>query len=144
VAGDGLERMTAGVTIRCRILARVADPEISMSVDDLLQKVEDDRKACPHMNFDCNASVGRISKGGEDPDVIVAYTADIIICCHDCGQPFEFLGLPFGMSFYRPTMSINGQRACLPLAIPGTEPPPGLAGFSVTHQVFEEKAATRQ
>lgn len=99
---------------------------------------------CPHLNFNCLADVNRIQKSETEPDVIVAYTVDVKIQCRDCGQPFEFLGLPNGMSFYQPTVSIDGQQARLPLVLPGTEPPSGLAGFRVTHTVFEEKDALKQ
>jgi hypothetical protein len=99
---------------------------------------------CPHLNFNCNASVNRISKSDEDPEVIVAYTAEIRIDCRDCGQPLEFFGLPHGLSFYRPTVSLNRQELRAPLVLPGTEPPAGLAGFAVTHTVFNEKEAVKQ
>lgn len=102
------------------------------------------RETCPHMNHSVFASVGRIQKSDLEPETIVAYTADIKIQCRDCGQPYEFLGLPNGMSFYQPTVSIDGLELRAPLAIPGTRPPEGMAGFSVTHQVFDEKEAVKQ
>lgn len=102
------------------------------------------REACPHMNFNSHANVGRISKSDGEPDVIVAYTVDFRITCRDCEQPFEFFGLPNGFSYYRPTVSIDGQEMRVPLVIPGTEPPAGMAGFSVTHEVFDEGKAVIQ
>lgn len=94
---------------------------------------------CPHLNFVVHANVGRIQKSESEPENIVAYMADIKVCCHECGQPFEFLGLPHGLSFYRPTVSIDGQELRVPLVIPGSRPPEGLAGFSVTRQEFDAK-----
>ncbi len=118
---------------------------------------------CPHLNFGCFTDVNRITGDGTEAiggllpvceDIVVAVpgsgvriprdTADIRIGCRDCGQPFEFFGLPFGLSFYRPTVSINHQQLRVPLVLPGTEPPPGLAGFAVTHKVFEKKEAVKQ
>ncbi len=88
---------------------------------------------CPHLNFNVHAEVNRIQKSDEEPDVIVAYTMDLRVLCRDCGQPFEFFGLPLGFSYYQPTVAIDGQVARLPIVLPGTEPAPGLAGFCVTH-----------
>ena len=96
---------------------------------------------CAHENFNCFCECNRIFKNESDPTDIVAYTLDVRVSCRDCGQEFAFFGVPNGMSFYRPTMSIDGKRICLPMVLPGTVPPEGLAGFSVTHQVFEEKEA---
>lgn len=78
---------------------------------------------CTHLNFDAHVGVSRIQKSDMEPDVIVAYTAEIKIQCRECGQPFEFFGFPMGMSFYRATVSINGQELRVPLVIPGTVPP---------------------
>ena len=85
---------------------------------DMVDKIRGSEilKECPHMNFDVHANVGRIQKSDMEPDVIVAYTAAIKIQCHECGQPFEFTsGLPMGLSFYRPTVSISGQEINIPL-----------------------------
>lgn len=98
---------------------------------------------CVHVNFNAFCEVNRISKDVVDPENTVAYTIDVRASCRDCGQEFAFFGVPNGMSFYQPTMSIDGKRICLPMVIPGTQPPQGLAGFSVTHEVFAEKVAVK-
>ncbi len=103
-----------------------------------------DRNTCPHLNHNIFASIARIQKSELEPETIIAYSADIKIECRDCGQPFEFIGLPNGMSFYRPTVSINGLELRVPLAIPGTRPPENMAGFSVTHEVFDVKESLKQ
>ena len=54
------------------------------------------------------------------------------------------VGVPNGMSFYRPTVNINGQTLHVPAVFPGMTVPPGLAGFSVTAEVFDEKKAVAQ
>lgn len=99
---------------------------------------------CPHLNFNVHADVNRIQKNDDEPDVIVAYSMDLRVFCRDCGHPFEFIGLPNGFSYYRPTVSIDGQTGHFPIVLPGTRPAPGLAGFSVTCEVFEEKDAVKQ
>lgn len=86
--------------------------------------------SCQHENFNAVVDVNRIVPY-EDGDVIV-YHADIKISCRDCGQALEFVGLPNGISFYRPTVSLDGQELRAPMVIPGAEVPPGMAGFSVS------------
>lgn len=100
--------------------------------------------ACPHLNFDAHVDVHRIQKSEAESDVIVAYNTDIRINCHECGQPFEFLGVPLGMSFYRPTVSIDGKELHVPITIPGERPAEGLAGFSVSQQTFDEPMSVKQ
>lgn len=100
--------------------------------------------SCPHLHFNASVDVNRIQKSEQEPETIVAYTADVRIFCRESGQQFEFLGLPNGYSCYRPTVSIDGQTLSAPIAVPGTRPAEGLAGFTVTHQVFEEKEPTKQ
>lgn len=91
---------------------------------------------CEHQNFNAFINVGRINR--EDGGPIVCYSADIRIACRDCGQELEFVGLPMGMSYYRPTVSIDGKEARIPLVIPGKSVPEGMAGFSVSMQTFED------
>lgn len=45
---------------------------------------------CQHENFECSASIGRLSRDGGGP--ITGYTADIKVKCLDCGLPFRFVG----------------------------------------------------
>ena len=99
---------------------------------------------CPHLNFNAYVAVNRIHRDGGAPDDIVAYTADIKVACRECGQPFEFFGFPCGMSFYQATVSIDGQELRVPLVLPGTEPPPGLAGFKVSFQEFPGGEVVKQ
>lgn len=93
---------------------------------------------CKHLDFDAFVKVNRIQKSESEPDEIVAYVADLKVTCHDCGQAFEFIGAPCGMSFYRPTLSVNCDELHIPLVIPGTQPPDGLAGYSVNFQSFDQ------
>lgn len=99
--------------------------------------------ACEHMNFDVHANVARLQKSEEDP-TIIAFSVDLRCKCHECGMPFEWVGLPLGFSHYRPTVSIDGQEMRAPLVPQGGTVPEGLAGFSVTMQSFQEKEPTKQ
>ena len=100
--------------------------------------------SCAHMNFDVHAKVARIEKDEIDR-TIIAHHVDIRVKCHECGLPFEWVGLPNGFSHYRPTVSIDAQIIRAPLIPMGNpQPPAGLAGFSVTYQEFPEKGPTKQ
>lgn len=90
-----------------------------------------DSAKCPHMNFNVHAKIARIQKSEQEPEVIVAYSMDVSVFCRECGQPFEFFGLPNGFSHYRPTVSIDGQELRAPIILPGTRPP----GASLTQRV---------
>ena len=85
---------------------------------------------CEHFNFNVHAEVGRLTESDSDPTVI-AYTCGLTVLCRDCGQKFEFIGLPLGFSHYHPTVSMDGLKAEIPLMIPGKPPRAGLPGYSV-------------
>lgn len=61
---------------------------------------------CEHFNFMVNAEVSRLTdtKGGR----VIGYGCDVTARCVDCGLPFRWLGLPFGVSKTNPTVSIDG------------------------------------
>lgn len=99
---------------------------------------------CKHENFNCFADVNRIQKSDLEPETIVCYALDLRIFCRDCGQPLEFVGLPLGMSYYRPTTSIDGLEARIPMVVPGQKVPEGLASFGVTMQAFEQAGPVAQ
>ncbi len=61
---------------------------------------------CKHENFNCIANVGRLVKGEDLTVTPSAFVAEITIHCRDCGEPFEFLGVPMG---YQP-----GATRCSP------------------------------
>ena len=98
---------------------------------------ETNEQHCVHMNFNAFAEVGRINK--EEGGPIVAYMCDLKINCRDCGQVMEFVGLPCGLSFYRPAVSIDCATVHLPMVIPGETIPEGMAGYGVQFTPFEEK-----
>ncbi len=64
---------------------------------------------CEHKEFDALVTVNRL----ED---VKRFAADIHIQCHDCGMQFRFLGLPGGLHPERPTVSVDGTEARLPIA----------------------------
>ena len=69
--------------------------------------------ACEHMNFKCNASIGRLTKTEGGP--VTGYCADIRVTCADCGLPFRFIGLAAGNHFAEPRVSIDGTELRAPI-----------------------------
>lgn len=105
-------------------------------------------KDCKHEQFRIGADIGRILKDGtdtNDPEQEPAYySASIRVTCQNCGDPFEFVGLPFGFSPYRPTMSLDGREMHVSVMPAGKSVQSGLVGFGVTQTVFEDgKGSTR-
>lgn len=72
---------------------------------------------CPHDNFKAHVKVNHITDTGK-------YVADVTITCDRCNLPFQFLGLPPGISFKNPTVSLDGLEAQLPIAPKGTASSP--------------------
>lgn len=68
---------------------------------------------CEHTNFTASVSVARLSE--EDGGVITGYSADLKICCADCGLPFQFIGVPNGYSPFEPKASIDNEELRLPI-----------------------------
>jgi len=91
---------------------------------------------CAHIDFHANVAVGRLSREENGP--ITHYRAEVTVRCADCGQQFEFLGLPVGMSAYRPTISLDGLELRVPITPPGVRPPEGLPGYSVSIGELEQ------
>ena len=80
---------------------------------------------CNHKNFTAQVNVYRMHEGVnideilkagavEEPE-ITSYTTDIKIQCADCGMPFQFLGLPMGVSPTFPTRSMDGLELRQPI-----------------------------
>lgn len=86
-------------------------------------------KDCKHENFKAEVKVGRLSQVEGGP--VTHYCADVTVCCAECGLPFQFSGLPLGMSAYTATMSMDGLELRAPLMPMGEKTPEGLPGFSV-------------
>lgn len=65
--------------------------------------------SCPHEQFTSCVSVNRLEDVGR-------FAADVTIQCVQCGARFQFLGLPGGLSLERPTVSVDGLEARMPIA----------------------------
>lgn len=68
---------------------------------------------CKHERFRCEASIARMSSVEGGP--ITGFGADVRVTCSDCDLPFRWMGLPAGMSFVRPMVSVDGLELRAPL-----------------------------
>ena len=75
---------------------------------------------CQHINFQVGTQVTLIE---DKPGVRML---DIKMRCADCGKPFEFVGPPVGVNYYRPTVSLDGQIMTVPIVPEGEKQPEGL------------------
>ena len=67
-----------------------------------------DLRKCAHENFAARVEVSRLTDTG-------CFAADVRIECSQCKEPFRFLGVPPGISFERPAVSIDGLELRAPI-----------------------------
>jgi hypothetical protein len=85
---------------------------------------------CEHHNFVAMADIARCTRSEDDPTV-VAYYCELKIRCTDCNTPFEFIGIPMGLSPGQPRCSVNAQEARIPIKPVGETMPLDVMGFGV-------------
>lgn len=71
--------------------------------------------SCLHRNFVADVKVNRLTDGGESPESLSGFTADLEIYCADCYMPFEFIGMPIGVSPTYPTTNVDKVEARIPI-----------------------------
>lgn len=87
------------------------ESEIDQAYAELLSKLRPATKlpaACQHLEFAAAVGVARLEDSGR-------FMCELRVCCVDCREPFRFKGIPPGLSFDRPTVSIDGLEAHLPI-----------------------------
>ena len=67
--------------------------------------------SCQHEQFAADVNVHRL----DDPGKALVFFADITVRCHQCREPFRFLGVPAGLSFERPAVSVDGLTLSAPI-----------------------------
>jgi hypothetical protein len=73
----------------------------------------DPDRACPHLNFYVCAEVNRLTATDDGP--VTGYAADITISCAECSVPFEWIGLPSGLSPSQPMVSFDRTELRAPI-----------------------------
>lgn len=63
---------------------------------------------CAHEEFHTDVKVTRLEDSGK-------FIAEIQVKCLQCNEPFRFVGLPAGLAFDRPTVSIDELELHAPI-----------------------------
>lgn len=63
---------------------------------------------CEHPEFRAEVDVNRLEDIGR-------FHADVRIFCAKCGEAFRFIGVPAGLSFTGPAVSVDGIELSLPI-----------------------------
>lgn len=69
---------------------------------------------CKHERFHADVNVNRLLDTGK-------FMAEIHIRCVECGEPFRFIGLPAGVHFEWPTVSIDETTLHAPIEPEGAK-----------------------
>lgn len=88
---------------------------------------------CPHKQFDCNVNIARIEDIGR-------FMAEVRVTCQQCGTPFRFIGLPAGMDYNSPCVSMDACELRAPVAPKGkvvSELKGGPQGFTIRRSESE-------
>jgi hypothetical protein len=67
---------------------------------------------CEHMNFEADVVVNRLEDTGR-------FNADVRIKCVECGVPFRFIGLPYGLDLNGAACSVDGTEGRFAIAPKG-------------------------
>jgi hypothetical protein len=85
---------------------------------------------CKHEDFKVLANIARCTRSDDDPTVVVFYLG-LRVWCMNCRKPFEFVGLPMGLTPGQPRCSVDGEEARMPIKHVGESMPIDIAGFGV-------------
>jgi hypothetical protein len=89
---------------------------------------------CEHLEFHVDAAVQRV--GMNDPGQhgrVRAFMAEVHINCGQCGEAFRFMGVPAGMSYAAPAVSVDETEIRLPMRPASADPDFGLGipGYAI-------------
>lgn len=89
---------------------------------------------CPHPDFHADVTVERIGEGDpESGGLPRAYVCEVQVSCSACKEPFRFMGVPAGLSFAHPMVSVDEKTLHAPIRPASADPDFGLGipGFAV-------------
>lgn len=92
-------------------------------------------RACDHPDFEAFVDVNRTGTGDTADGSPAAFMADIRVNCAACGEKFRWTGAPAGLSFDRPTVSVDETELHAPLRPASADPDfgMGLPGFAIRY-----------
>ena len=106
--------MAASIGEACRVpytdeeIARMRQPQVQPETALERRGATDEQKVCPHLSFRAQVNVNRMEDTGR-------FSADVTVWCAECKLPFEFVGVPSGLDWARPMVSIDGTELRAPI-----------------------------
>ena len=76
--------------------------------------MSEDKDNCKHEVFQAQVNVHRLT-GSNDSEEIISYMADVNVWCSVCGQAFEWIGAPCGLSPTQPMVSADFMELRAPI-----------------------------
>lgn len=76
---------------------------------------------CVHLVFEADVVVNRLT-AGDPTGPASAFHAEVRVRCADCSEPFQWIGLPIGLSPREATVDVSGRELRAPLR-PVSSPP---------------------
>ena len=98
---------------------------------------------CEHKDFGAMVNIHPIAQD-EQEQKVAYYAIEVRFSCRDCGKPLEWVGLPVGLSAYRPSVSLDGLELRAPMVAQGEKVPDGLPSFTVTYRQTPEREPIKQ
>lgn len=92
----------------------------------------DPDRACPHHKTEITAHVMHLTKGPDGP--VEGYSVELRLNCTECGDRFQWIGLPMGYSPGQPMSDVEGFVLRAPVRPESMSPDfgRGLPGVGIT------------
>lgn len=92
-------------------------------------------RPCAHPDFEAFVDVNRVGTGDTPDGRPAAFVADIRVNCAACGEKFRWTGVPAGLSYAHPMVSVDETELHAPLRPASADPDfgMGLPGFSIRY-----------
>ncbi|RSM72918.1 hypothetical protein DL991_32480 [Amycolatopsis sp. WAC 01375] len=89
-------------------------------------------RPCQHNAFVADVNVHRLTATDDDGPAL-AYTAEVLVHCGQCGERFRWIGAPAGLLPDRPCVSVDETELRAPLRPASADPDFGLGipGFAI-------------
>lgn len=90
---------------------------------------------CKHNSFRVQANVARITE--EEGGPAKNFLLEVQVWCDQCNEPFEFVSLPVGLSFDKPTANVDFTEAHLPI-----RPATGVLATKLSYEMPKESGTS--
>lgn len=78
--------------------------------------MSEDKKRCLHPEFDPEVRIGRLYRGDDQTGMPDDFLMHVKVVCRECKMPFCFLGVKEGISFGKPSVSVEWTELRAPIS----------------------------